>query len=166
MLRMLRWISNVIVASGKLCLWLPLLMAALIVAIIFARQVNIETTAVQEFVMYLHGFVIMASVGWVWSRKGHVSIDLISRLMSVKARRWLEGVGVVVLVWPTCAMLFITVEPFIVWTWSAMEKSAESHGLPFVYLQKTMLALLPCLWLMQSFVRLTELVAESKVRQS
>ena len=129
--------------SGQLLAWLVLCMAFLTTCIVVLRYgFNIGSIAAQDAVIYMHGCVFMLGVAEALKNGSHVRVDIFYRSFSPRARAWVNSVGGVVLLLPTCVFIFAISFSYVANSWSILESSAESGGIPAVFALKTLIPLM------------------------
>ncbi len=135
---------------GKAVSWLALLMVLVMGLIVTLRYVfQIGSIALQESVFYLNAMLFTCGAAFTLKDQRHVRVDVIYNRLSPRGRALIDLFG-------TTAFLSLSAG-FIVWAswdyvalaWRIREGSAESSGLPFVYVLKTALLLMPALLFMQ-----------------
>lgn len=140
---------------GHAVKWLTLLMVVLTFVIVTLRYgFNIGYIAMQESVLYLHATVIMLGAAYTFKEDGHVRVDIFYQKFTDKQKALVNAGGVLLLLIPVCLFFFFISLDYVVSSWSIMEKSSEAGGLPLVFVNKTLLLLLPITLLMQGLSQL------------
>ncbi len=157
---LVRYIDAVSERLGRSAAWLSLLMVLVMGLIVLLRYVfQYGSIALQESVMYINALIFTFGVGYTLKVQGHVRVDVFYNRLGGRWRHLVDCIGVV-------AFLFISVG-FVIWaswdyvavSWRIREGSPESSGLPFVYLLKTCLLLLPALLALQGIAELWKSVS-------
>ncbi len=139
---------NKIVGSTVSCL--TLVMVVVQFALVLMRYVfGIGSIFMQESVVFMHGIVFMAAVGFTLYREGHVRVDIIYRTASRETKGWIDALGVTVLMVPVCLLIVYVSQPYVAAAWRIFEGSRETSGLPGWYLYKTLLLVFPTLLALQ-----------------
>ncbi|MFK7956632.1 MAG: TRAP transporter small permease subunit [Lysobacterales bacterium] len=130
--------------SGKIVAWFTLAMVLTTCAVVVARYgFDWGSVAVQEAVLYLHAMVFMLGASYTLKHDEHVRVDIFYRPASVRRKHWVNLLGVVFLLWPTCGFILFSSLDYVAASWAANqglgEASREAGGLPFVYLLKTLI---------------------------
>ena len=129
--------------TGKLIAWFTLLMVMISFVIVVLRYgFNVGWIAMQESVLYFHGMVFMLGAAYTLKADGHVRVDIFYQKFSRKQQALVNLLGTLFLLLPVCIAIFMLSFDYVMTSWTIMEKSAEAGGLPFVYLNKTLLLLL------------------------
>jgi TRAP-type mannitol/chloroaromatic compound transport system permease small subunit len=129
--------------TGKLIAKLTFVMVLLSFLVVLLRYgFNLGWIAMQESVMYLHGFIFMLGAAYTLKADGHVRVDIFYQLFSVKTKAWVNILGGVFLLLPLCVFIFYISFDYVQMSWYIMEKSPEAGGLPFVYISKSFILLL------------------------
>jgi TRAP-type mannitol/chloroaromatic compound transport system permease small subunit len=95
--------------------------------------------SVQESVIYGHAIMFLLGAGFVLRENGHVRVDIFYAAMSRRARRIVDLVGLLFFVLPVALAIFWLALPYVARSWSTLEGSRQSGGLPLVFLLKTAL---------------------------
>lgn len=157
---LVRYIDAVSERLGRSAAWLSLLMVLVMGLIVLLRYVfQYGSIALQESVMYINALIFTFGAGYTLKVQGHVRVDVFYNRLSGRWRHLVDCIGVV-------AFLLISVG-FVIWaswdyvavSWRIREGSPESSGLPFVYLLKTCLLLLPALLALQGIAELWKSVS-------
>ena len=99
--------------------------------------------AVQELLIYLHCVGVVLAIPATWQRDGHVRIDIWYRRWSPRQQHWLNRAGIVLLALPMFGFMAWACWDYVAVAWVRAEGSAEPGGLPWLWLLKTCLLLLP-----------------------
>lgn len=151
---------------GRTVRWLSLAMVLLVCLVVFMRYVlGLPSVMLQESVQYLHAALFMLGIAYTWQKGAHVRVDVLSKRWSAKRRNTIEQVGIVFLVLPLCVFLLIMSWRYVGNSWAILERSDETGGLPFVYLLKTLLLVMPVLILLQACAELIKTLAPTKTRE-
>ncbi len=135
---------------GKLTAWATLTMMLCTCFVVVARYLfGSGSIALQETVIYLHAFAFMLGTAFTLKRGGHVRVDIFYRHFSPHSRALVDTFGALFFLLPTCGLIFWLSFDYVSNSWAIYERSAESAGLPWVYLLKTLLLIMPALLLLQ-----------------
>ena len=119
-------------------------------AIVLMRYVfEFSSIAVQESLTYLHAIVFMGGISFTLKRGGHVRVDVFYRRFSPRSKACVDLIGTALFLLPTCLVIFWLSFDYVLNSWAIKEVSAESAGLAWVYLLKTLLLIMPALLLLQ-----------------
>ena len=136
--------------TGRIIAWLTLAMVALTCAIVLMRYFfETGSIALQEAVTYLHAVVFLAGAAFTLKRKGHVSVDIFYQNFSPRTRSVIEILGALFFLLPVCLLILIFSWDYVASSWATNEASREAGGLPWVYLLKTLLLLMPATLMLQ-----------------
>ena len=134
----------------RLIAWLTMLMVALVVLVVVTRYfLEVGSIALQESVTYLHCLVFMMGLAFTLKHDGHVRVDIFYRGFSSKSKAMVNLLGGIFFLVPVCLVIFFTSLDYVLASWAIHETSAENNGLPFVYLLKTLMLLMPATLLLQ-----------------
>jgi len=141
---------------GRGVAWLTLLMVLLTFSIVVLRYgFNLGWIAMQESVLYFHGFVFMLGAAYTLKHDGHVRVDIFYQKYSAKQKAWLNLFGSLLLLLPVCIFIFFISFNYVISSWQIMEQSSEAGGLPLVYLNKSLILLLAITLSLQGLAEIT-----------
>lgn len=136
--------------TGRTIAWLTLAMVLLQVAVVVLRYgFSLGSIAVQESITYMHALVFMLGAAYTLKREGHVRVDIFYRRMGGRGRAWVDLLGTLLLLLPTCVFVVLVSWTFVANGWRLMEGSPETGGLPLVFLLKSVIVAMPVLLLLQ-----------------
>ena len=140
---------------GKIITWLMLVMVIVSFAIVVLRYgFNIGWIAMQESVLYMHGFIFMLGAAYTLKADGHVRVDIFYQKFSQKQQALVNIFGTLFLLLPVCGFIFYISFSYVQMSWHIMEQSPEAGGLPFVYISKSFILLLPTLLSLQGLAEI------------
>lgn len=140
--KLINFVDNLTDVIGKLLAWLTLLMVLISFTIVILRYgFNIGWVAMQESVLYLHGFVFMLGAAYTLKADGHVRVDIFYQRFSKQSKALVNILGSIFLLLPVCIFIFYISFDYVSSAWRIMESSPEAGGLPFVYLSKSFILL-------------------------
>jgi TRAP-type mannitol/chloroaromatic compound transport system permease small subunit len=136
---------------GITCRWFSLGMVIVTCLVVILRYIfDYSSIAMQETVMYLHASLFMFGAAYTWQQQGHVRVDILYHKWPRPIQQRIDLLGTLFLLLPTCLFLLYISWDYVAIAWSFGEKSHEAGGLPFVYLLKTLIVILPILLLVQA----------------
>ncbi len=155
LLRLSQLIDRINETTGVLVSWLALAMMLLTCIIVLVRYVfNLNSIALQESVMYLHGTLFMLGIAYTLKHDAHVSVDVVSNRFSDRTRAFVNSAGIILFLMPVSAFLFFISLGYVSFSWSLFESSAQPGGLPGVFLLKTLIPVMCVLLFLQGCAEL------------
>lgn len=152
---MVKTIDVITETTGKLIAWLTFLMVLLTFIIVVLRYgFNFGWIAMQESVIYFHGVVFMLGSAYTLKADGHVRVDIFYQKFSARNKALVNIFGTIFLLLPVCIFIFFISFNYVATSWRILEKSSEPGGLPFVYLNKSLLLLLAFTLTMQGIAEI------------
>ncbi len=137
---------------GKAVAWLTAVMVVVTCLIVIMRYVlESGSIALQESLTYLHALVFMGGISFALKRGGHVRVDIFYRKFSTRRKAYVDLAGAILLLLPVTLVVFWLSLDYVNNAWAIKEASSESAGLPWVYLLKTLLLIMPLTLLLQGF---------------
>lgn len=152
---------------GRIFSWLTLTMVVVMALIVVLRYVfQVGSIALQESVIYINALIFTFGVAYTLKEQGHVRVDIFYSKWNEKKRAWIDLIGSVFFLIPsTCFIIWVSWD-YVAVSWRIQEGSAEASGLPFVYLLKAALLILPSLLLLQGISEIVKSVSAIKRRGS
>lgn len=147
---LVRLIDGAVDALGRAAAWLApamVLTVALIVALRYAFRTG--SIALQESVTYLNALLLVAGAAYTLKEGGHVRIDVLYGRLGARGRARVDLAGAVLFLFVTAGFILWSSREYVAAAWRVREASAESSGLPFVYLLKTAVPALAALLAVQ-----------------
>ena len=121
------------------------------IVVVMRYGLDLGSVLLQDVVLYLHGALFLLGSSFALKRNAHVRVDIFYRDFSEKKKAFIDLLGHCLFLQPVCWTIFLLSWGFVEVSWRIMEVSPEPDGLPFVYLQKSLLIVL-CIFLsLQSF---------------
>lgn len=140
---------------GHCVSWAALILVLTTCLIVIMRYLfNIGSVALQESLLYMHSLIFLMGAAWTLQKDGHVRVDIFYRPLSAKGKAWVNGLGTLLLLIPTCIFLFWISWQYVASSWSYFEGSRESGGIDAVFLLKTLLLVMPVLMILQGLSNL------------
>lgn len=125
---------------GRAVSWLALAMVLLQLVVVIMRYVfGLGSLFMQESIVYMHGILFMAAVGYTLLHDGHVRVDIFYRTARPRAQAWVNLAGVVFLLLPVSVLVWWMSWPYVARSWSVFEGSRETSGIPALFLLKSVL---------------------------
>ena len=135
---------------GRVVSWLTVVMMATMLVVVVTRYfLQFGSIALQESVTYLHAAGFLLGIGYTLQHGGHVRVDIFYRNFSVKRKAIVDLVGGILFLLPVSGVIFYASWGYVMASWAIGETSAENNGLPFVYILKTLLLLMPATLMLQ-----------------
>ncbi len=136
---------------GRFSSWFVLAMVLITCAVVIARYVlNIGSVFLQDVVLYLHGALFLLAAAYTLKEDGHVRVDIFYRDFSIKKKAIVNIIGNLLFLIPFALVVLFNSFEFVEFSWAIKEKSPEPDGVPYVYLQKSLLLVVCVLLLIQS----------------
>lgn len=153
LLRLAGWLELVNGWVGRVIAWLALAMVLVTFLVVVLRYgFDSGSIALQESVTYMHATLFMLGAAYTLQRDGHVRVDIFYRRFSRRGRAWVDLLGTLVLLIPVAAFILASSWGYVAESWAVHEGSREAGGLPYVYLLKTLMVVMPLLLLLQGVI--------------
>ena len=149
--------------TGRFCSWFVALMTLITCLVVVMRYgLDLGSVLLQDVVLYFHGALFLLGSSFALKRNAHVRVDIFYREFSEKKKAFVDLVGHCLFLQPVCWVIFLFSWGFVEFSWRIMEVSAEPDGLPFVYLQKSLLITLCLFMSLQSFSEILKSILKIK----
>ena len=148
--RLIMSINQATDAVGRTISWLTVAMVATVLIVVVTRYfLQIGSIALQESVTYLHATVFLLGIAYTLKQGGHVRVDIFYRQFSSRQKALVDFCGGLFFLIPVSVLIFYSSWDYVIASWAIGETSAENNGLPFIYLLKTLMILMPATLLLQ-----------------
>ena len=135
-------IDRVVAAVGRAATWCCLYIVLAEFAVVVLRYAfGMGSIRLQESVLYAHAALFMLAAAWTLQVGGHVRVDVFYAQASPRRRAVIDLVGAVIFLFPFAIAVAVLSLPYVERSWTILEGSRETSGLPFVYLLKTLIPL-------------------------
>ncbi len=150
-----QFISNLTERLGLATRYLSLFLVISTALVVLLRYVfSYSSIALQEVMTYLHVSLFMLGAAYTLKHDGHVRVDVFYQHMSETRKHWVNILGTVFLLFPTCLFVLIICFPYVSSSWAIGEHSIESSGLPYLFLLKSLLLVQPVLLMIQGLAEI------------
>ena len=137
--------------TGNICSWFVAIMVLVTCVVVIMRYgLDMGSVLLQDVVLYLHGGLFLLGAAFALKRGAHVRVDIFYRGFSDVKKAWVDLMGNIIFLQPVCWAILFYSWGYVEFSWRIMEVSPEPDGLPFVYLQKSLLIALAVLLGIQS----------------
>ena len=148
--RLINTIDRITNIVGTVVSWLTIMMVAAVVIVVITRYfLQVGSIALQESVTYLHAMIFLLGIAYTLKHGGHVRVDIFYRQFSLRRKALVDFCGGVFFLIPVSILIFYSSWDYVLASWAIGETSAENNGLPFIYLLKTLMILMPATLLLQ-----------------
>jgi TRAP-type mannitol/chloroaromatic compound transport system permease small subunit len=141
--------------SGRIISWLTLFMVLTTFVVVVMRYLfNVGNIAVQESVIYMHSFVFLLGAAYTLKHDGHVRVDIFYRPLGERGKAWINLFGTLFLLMPVCIFILMVSWEYVATSWGQLEGSQEAGDIPYRYLLKSTLIVMPIMMIMQGIADL------------
>jgi len=136
--------------SGRGVAWLTLAMVLVQFVVVMLRYVfDWNRIYIQESVVYLHAIIFLVGAAYTLKHDGHVRVDIFYREMKPRAKAWVNLLGTLFLLLPTCGFIFWVSWDYVASSWRIFEGSREAGGLPGVFMLKSVILIMAAMVVLQ-----------------
>ena len=137
--------------TGKICSWFVAIMVLVTCVVVIMRYgLDMGSVFLQDVVLYLHGGLFLLGSAFALKRGAHVRVDIFYRSFSNSRKAWVDLFGNIIFLQPVCWIILFYSWGYVEFSWRIMEVSPEPDGLPFVYIQKSLLIAVAAFLALQS----------------
>jgi TRAP-type mannitol/chloroaromatic compound transport system permease small subunit len=145
------YLDNFSEITGKICSWFVAVMVLVTCIVVVMRYgLDMGSVLLQDVVLYLHGALFLLGSAFALKRGAHVRVDIFYRNFSDSKKALVDLIGNLIFLQPVCWTIFFYSWGYVEFSWRIMEVSPEPDGLPFVFLQKSLLIAVALLLALQS----------------
>ena len=115
---------------GKICDWLVLLACVVSAANAMVRYAyDISSNSWLELQWYMFAVIVMLGASYTLKRNEHVRVDIWYMTLSERGQVWVDLIGTVLFLLPTCLVLCWLSWPFFMQSFNVWEHSSNAGGL-------------------------------------
>lgn len=115
---------------GYVCNWLVLLSCIVSAGNAMIRYAYDESSnAWLELQWYMFAVIVMLGAAYTLKRNEHVRVDIIYMLLGRRGQLWIDILGTLIFLLPTCAILAWLSWPFFMQSYEVFEHSSNAGGL-------------------------------------
>ena len=145
--------DSLIERLGNVLNVLMLALVCVVIIVVIGRYFfEVGSVALQELTTYLHATIFMLGISYTLKHEGHVRIDIFYRNFSEKKQALINLIGGLMFILPISIFIGWSSWDYVLASWSIMETSTENNGLPFIYLLKTVILIMPFLLAIQGLI--------------
>ena len=135
---------------GKAASWSSLFLVLLVFIIAVMRYAfQIGSISMQELVIYLHALIFMIGASYTLADDGHVRVDVLYARFSDHVKAWINLGGTLLFLLPVTIFILSASVDYVSLSWRINESSPEAGGLPYLFLLKSLILVMPALLLLQ-----------------
>jgi len=137
-----------------LALGMLLMIILSFLAVVMKSLFQYNSNALQETIIYIHASIFMLGIVYAFVHDKHVRIDIFYQKNSEFKKNKVNFYGTLLLLIPFFSFILFSSFTYVYASWSILESSSESGGLPFVYALKTFILVIPALMLILAVIKL------------
>ncbi len=122
---------------GRGVSWATLLLVVVTFTDVVMRYFfNTSYVFTQELEWHIFAFIFLMGAGYTLKKDGHVRVEVFYGRLSNKGKAWINLIGVIFFLIPSCALFIKTGIPFMVKSFNVMEGSPDPGGIPYRFILK------------------------------
>lgn len=137
-----RFVDRINYLISRIASWLTLIIIMIIMVDVIMRYVfNTGYVFIQEIQWHIFALIIMLGSGYTLLKDEHIRVDIFYQKLSLKSQAWINFLGVIFLLIPTCILIIYASYPFVMNSYEFSEGSPNPGGIPYRFLLKAMIPL-------------------------
>ena len=125
---------------GRGAMWLSVAMVLLqFIVVVMRYAFGIGSILMQEAIVYMHAILFMMAAADAQLAEAHVRVDIFYARLPAARKAMVNLLGNALLVLPFCVLLFLVSIDYVRLSWSVLEGSRETSGIPAVFLLKSVI---------------------------
>lgn len=145
-------INRVNESIGHAVAWVVLaLVVVQFTAVVLRYVFNAGWVWLDESIVYLHATIFMTGAAYTLLHDGHVRVDIFYRDASADDKARVDLLGAIFFLIPVSVLILVKSWPYVVKSWSILEGSPETSGIPAVFLLKSLIPLFAVMMIVQGF---------------
>ena len=125
---------------GRGAMWLSIAMVLVQFLVVVMRYAfGIGSILMQEAIVYMHAILFMMAAADTFLADAHVRVDIFYARLPAARKAIIDLLGNALLVLPFCVLLVLVSIDYVRLSWSVLEGSRETSGIPAVFLLKTVI---------------------------
>lgn len=132
--RLNEWIGSVVVTAAVF-----LFIGVIFLNVVLRYLFNTSFVFMAELEWHFFALIFLLGAGYTLRHDGHVRVDIFYSMMDRKRQAWINLLGVLVLLLPSCYLVLTTTVPWVAESWRIGETSIDPGGIPFRFMIKAAL---------------------------
>lgn len=116
-----------------------LLILVIIVQVTLRKGFSSGLIVLEELQWHLYAIGVMFGLAYAQVNNAHIRVDLFYGAFRARSKAWIEVLGLLFLVFPFIAVVFIHSLDFVYGAWEIGERSDSPSGLPYRWLIKAVI---------------------------
>jgi len=137
-------------AIGRTAAWACLFVVAVqFIVVVMRYAFGAGSIWLSESIVYAHAALFMLAAAWTLRENGHVRVDVFYADAAPRRKALIDLIGALLLLLPFMLLLLFFAIPYVARSWTILESSRETSGIPGVFLLKTLIPLFAVLMALQ-----------------
>ena len=136
--RICTWIDTMNDWVGRAVAWTTLLLVMVtFVDVVMRYFFNTSYVFTQELEWHVFAFIFLMGAGYTLKNDGHVRVEVFYGKLSANGRAWINLIGVLFFLIPSCLVFIKTSIPFVLESYHILEGSPDPGGIPYRFILKS-----------------------------
>lgn len=155
------FIERIVRAIGRATAWLNVVLIFVILLQVILRHAlsGGHQIVLGELEWHLYAVALLFGLSYSQVHNAHVRVDALSSFYSERTRRYIEIIGILLLMFPFLGIMFVQGWDYVASSWRVNEHSVSPVGLPWRWLIKSAIPLAFGLLFLALFARLLRDIA-------
>lgn len=132
--RLNEWVGSIIV-SLAVFLFIGVIFSNVVMRYVF----NTSFVFMAELEWHVFAFIFLIGAGFTLLHDGHVRVDIFYSMMTERQQAWINFLGVILLLFPSCYLVLTTTIPWVIDAYRIGERSIDPGGFPARFIIKSAL---------------------------
>ncbi len=134
----IRFVDRLNDVVGRATAWLMVFVVLSAFTMVFVRYVmSVGAVWTNDMIIWPHGIAFMLAAGYTLLNSEHVRVDIFYAKASARRRAVIDIFGTIFFLLPWLITVAYVATPYALSSWSIMESSDQTGGLPAVYFVKS-----------------------------
>jgi len=140
---------------GQIVSWLTVIMVIVLTANVLSSWLfKTSSILASESITWMHSANFLLAAAYTLNRGEHVRVDIFYSKMSPKGKAVVDLLGTLLLLLPVSIFIIWSSWSYVYLSWRIGEVSAEAGGMPFTFVLKSFLIIMPLLLIAEAFNQL------------
>jgi TRAP-type mannitol/chloroaromatic compound transport system permease small subunit len=148
-------LSQLTVYTGQMVSWLTAIMVVMLTFNVLSSWLfKSSSILISESITWMHSANFLLAAAYTLNRGEHVRVDIFYSKMSPKGKAIVDLLGTLFLLLPVSIFIIWSSWSYVQLSWRIGEVSAEAGGMPFTFILKTFLVVMPLLLIIEAISQL------------
>jgi TRAP-type mannitol/chloroaromatic compound transport system permease small subunit len=148
-------LSQIPLFTGQMVSWFSAIMVLLLtINVLSSWLFKSSSILVSESITWMHSANFLLAAAYTLNRGEHVRVDIFYTKMSLRGKAVVDLLGTLLLLLPVSLFIIWSSWSYVRLSWRIGEVSAEAGGMPYTFILKAFLILMPLLLIIEAINQL------------